>query len=60
MCLTLWVRKYLQFYAEIFCSSKPMQTGLLRGMLYVSMVTSGTLPDLLHLYKIVIIELSCG
>ena len=27
---------------------------------HVSMVTSGGQPDLLHLYKIVIIEMSCG
>ena len=24
ICLKLWVRKYLQFYAEKFCLSKPM------------------------------------
>ena len=24
ICLKRWVRKYLQFYAQKFCSSKPM------------------------------------
>ena len=24
ICLKVWVRKYLQFYAEHFCLSKPM------------------------------------
>ena len=26
ICLTLWVRKYLQFYTEMFCLSKPVLT----------------------------------
>ena len=26
ICLKIWVRKYLQFYAEKFCLSKPMYT----------------------------------
>ena len=25
ICKTLWVRKYLQFYAEKFCLTKPMK-----------------------------------
>ena len=24
ICLKVWVRKYLQFYAELFCLSKPV------------------------------------
>ena len=24
ICYKLWIRKYLQFYAEIFCFSKPV------------------------------------
>ena len=28
--LKLWVRKYLQFYAENFCLSKPVPTSVIR------------------------------
>ena len=31
ICLKLWVRKYLQFYAEFFCLSKPMRFSYLEA-----------------------------
>ena len=35
LCYKLWVSKYLQFYAEIFCLSKPIKLLMTKNVLQV-------------------------